>query len=44
MLTYVHKRFSSCTLLTGSNAATFGKALTLKTFVTFVSLVVRITD
>jgi len=44
MLTYVHNRFSSCTLLTGSNAVTSVKALTLKTFVTFVSLVVRNTD
>ena len=38
MLTHIHRRFFSCTLLTGSTAATYGKALTLKTFVTFVSL------
>ena len=41
MLTHIHRRFFSCTLLTGSTAATYGKALTLKTFVTFVSFVVK---
>jgi len=44
MLTHIHRRFFSCTLLTGSTAATYGKALTLKTFVTFVTFVVKNTD
>ena len=38
MLTDVHRRFCRCTLLTRNTAATYGKALTLKTLVTFVSL------
>jgi hypothetical protein len=44
MLPPVPKRISDCTLLTDSNATTQAKALTEKTFVTFVSLVVRNTD
>ena len=44
MLTYVPKRVSDWTLLTDSDAATSGKALTVKTFVTFASLVVITTD
>jgi hypothetical protein len=42
MLTHVYRRFFSCTLLIGNTAITYGKPLTLETFVTFVSFVVRI--